>query len=105
MDRDWVLHVLDTISGFSCGENGITRLALSEEELNARGFVTGLMQDLGMKIRVDGIGNIIGRLEGTDPAAPPVIARMLASAFHEAMKTPMKTPRKFCTRSTRAAKW
>ena len=32
MDRDWVLHVLDTISGFSCGENGITRLALSEEE-------------------------------------------------------------------------
>ena len=26
-----------------------------------------------MKIRVDGIGNIIGRLEGTDAAAPPVI--------------------------------
>ena len=74
MDRDWVLHVLDTISGFSRGENGITRLALSDEELKARGYVTGLMQELDMKIRVDGIGNIIGRLEGTDPTASPVIA-------------------------------
>ena len=34
MDRDWVLRVLETISGFSRGEHGITRLALSEEELN-----------------------------------------------------------------------
>jgi len=73
MDRDWVLHVLETISGFSRGENGITRLALSEEELGARGYVTGLMQELGMKIKIDGIGNIIGRLEGTDSAAAPVI--------------------------------
>lgn len=73
MDRDWVLHVLETISGFSRGENGITRLALSEEELRARGYVTGLMQEMGMTIRVDGIGNIIGRLPGTDNSAPPVI--------------------------------
>ena len=74
MDRDWVLHVLEAISGFSRGENGITRLALSEEELKARAYVNGLMQELGMKIRVDGIGNIIGRLDGSDPAAAPVIA-------------------------------
>ena len=73
MDRDWVLHVIETISGCSRGEKGITRLALSEEELKARGYVVGLMQEIGMKIRVDGIGNIIGRLEGTDAAAPPVI--------------------------------
>ena len=73
MDRDWALHVLETISGFSRGDNGITRLALSEEELKARGYVMELMQELGMKIRVDGIGNIIGRLEGSDGAAAPVI--------------------------------
>ena len=75
MDRDWVLHVIETISGCSRGEKGITRLALSEEELKARGYVVGLMQEIGMKIRVDGIGNIIGRLEGTDAAAPPVIVQ------------------------------
>ena len=73
MDRNWVLHVLETIAGFSRGENGITRLALSAEELKARTYVTGLMQELGMNIRVDGIGNIIGRLAGTDSAAAPVI--------------------------------
>ena len=73
MDRDWVVNVLEKISGFSRGDNGITRLALSEEDLQARGYVTGLMQELGMKIRVDAIGNIIGRLAGTDPEAAPVI--------------------------------
>ena len=72
MDRDWVLHVMDTVSGFSRGETGITRLALSPEEMQARSYVTGLMQELGMRIRVDAIGNIIGRLEGTDLAAAPV---------------------------------
>ena len=62
MDRDWVLHVMDTVSGFSRGETGITRLALSPEEMQARSYVTGLMQELGMKIRVDAIGNIIGHI-------------------------------------------
>ena len=73
MDREWVLHVMETVSGFSRGETGITRLALSPEEMQAREYVSGLMQELGMTIRVDAIGNIIGRLAGTDPAAAPVI--------------------------------
>jgi len=73
MDRDWVLHALETISGYTRGDTGITRLALSEEELQARSYVISVMEKMGMKIRVDGIGNIIGRLSGTDPAAAPVI--------------------------------
>jgi N-carbamoyl-L-amino-acid hydrolase len=73
MDREWVLHVMETVSGYSRGETGITRLALSPEEMQAREYVSGLMQELGMKIRIDAIGNIIGRLPGTDPAAAPVI--------------------------------
>lgn len=73
MDRDWVLHVLETISGFSRGDNGITRLALSPEELAARGYVTGLMQEMGMRVRTDSIGNVIGSMDGSDPTASPVI--------------------------------
>jgi len=73
MDRDWVLNVLETIAGYSRGETGITRLALAEEEIQARAYVTDIMQKMGMTIRVDAIGNIIGRLEGTDTAAAPVI--------------------------------
>jgi N-carbamoyl-L-amino-acid hydrolase len=73
MDRDWILHVMETISGFSRGDNGITRLALTEEEMQARRYVTEIMEKMAMKVRVDAIGNIIGRLDGTDPSATPVI--------------------------------
>ena len=73
MDRDWVLHILETISGFSIGENGITRLALSAEDLQARKYVADLMRELGMTVRVDSIGNLIGSLSGGDAAASPVI--------------------------------
>ena len=72
MDKDWVLRVIETISGYSRGENGITRLALSSEELEARKYVTGLMVELGMTVSTDAIGNIIGRLEGTEPQLPAV---------------------------------
>ena len=73
MDRDQVMRTLETISGFSTGEKGITRLALSAEDLKAREYVTSLMQEMGMKVRVDSIGNIIGSLPGSDAAAAPVI--------------------------------
>lgn len=73
MDRDWVLHTLETISGFSRGDTGITRLALSEEEMQARAFVSEIMNSMGMKVRTDAIGNMMGRLEGTVAGAAPVI--------------------------------
>ena len=74
MDREWVLRTLETIAGFSIGENGITRLALSDEDLQARKYITGLMQEAGMALRTDSIGNIIGSLPGSDTAASPVMA-------------------------------
>ena len=47
---------------------GMTRLAFSKEEKEARDYVKSLMQQCGMHIREDAIGNIIGRLEGEDPS-------------------------------------
>ena len=73
MDREWILQTLTAIAGFSSGERGITRLALSKEDMQAREYVTGLMQESGMTVRVDSVGNIIGRLAGTEPNAAPVI--------------------------------
>jgi len=46
---------------------GITRLAFSPEEKAARVYVKSLMQDIGMHIREDAIGNIYGRLDGELP--------------------------------------
>lgn len=56
---------LDVVSKFGALQGGgITRLAFSNEEKEARAYVTTLMKELGMSISVDAIGNIRGRLAG-----------------------------------------
>ena len=58
-------YELDEVSKFGAlKERGITRLAFSKEEKEAREYVKSLMQEMGMSIKEDAIGNIIGRIEG-----------------------------------------
>ncbi|WP_257391629.1 Zn-dependent hydrolase [Halalkalibacter krulwichiae] len=54
-------------------EEGVTRISLSLEDLKARKYTIDVMKEAGLKVRVDAIGNIIGRLEGTDSSAPVVM--------------------------------
>jgi allantoate deiminase len=54
-------------------ENGVTRLALSKEDQEAQALVTSWMEAAGMHVRVDAAGNLIGRKEGTDSDAIPVV--------------------------------
>jgi len=52
---------------------GLHRLALTDEDKKVRNkFVTDL-EALGVDIRIDKVGNIFGRREGTDPDADPVL--------------------------------
>jgi N-carbamoyl-L-amino-acid hydrolase len=44
---------------------GITRLGLSQAELDAHTFAVGLMKDAGLTIRIDAAGNVFGRREGS----------------------------------------
>jgi beta-ureidopropionase / N-carbamoyl-L-amino-acid hydrolase len=46
-------------------EGGVTRLGLSQTELNARIYVIGLMKEALLEVRVDAAGNIFGRRQGT----------------------------------------
>src|ERR1022692_4822437 len=46
-------------------EGGVTRLGFSQTEMDARAYVTGLMKDAGLEVRVDAAGNIFGRRAGT----------------------------------------
>ena len=55
-------------------EEGVTRLSLSLEDLKAREFTINYMEKAGLEVRVDAVGNIIGKLAGKDPLAPIVIA-------------------------------
>jgi N-carbamoyl-L-amino-acid hydrolase len=53
-------------------EGGVNRVAFSEEDIQSRQYIFLLMKEAGLKIRIDEGGNIIGRLEGTEPSLPPI---------------------------------
>jgi N-carbamoyl-L-amino-acid hydrolase len=49
---------------------GCARLALTDEDKAGRDLVVGWMRDLGLDIRIDAIGNVIGLREGRENLAP-----------------------------------
>ncbi len=56
-------------------DNGVTRLAFSPEDIQARQKLVNIMaSDLGLQVHTDPWGNIIGRREGSDPGAPALLA-------------------------------
>src|SRR3954453_17434706 len=71
-------HLLDTldilarigaIDGGGCG-----RLALSDEDRAGRDLVVGWMKELGLDVRMDAIGNVIGLRAGRENLAPVMTA-------------------------------
>ena len=52
---------------------GITRLSFSPEERQAKQRVTAWMEEAGLAVREDEMGNLIGRRDGLDKDAPVVL--------------------------------
>ena len=75
MDRnkEWVMNEIEKIAHFGKGPRGITRLAFTETAVEAQKYVISLMEQVGLTITIDQIGNIIGRLEGKDDSLPAVV--------------------------------
>jgi hydantoinase/carbamoylase family amidase len=74
INRERLVADLNRLARIGYTERGsVRRLAFSVEELRARQFLTHLLQRAGIPFRFDGIGNLIGRLEGRDPGAPAVV--------------------------------
>ncbi|MGW0710110.1 M20 family metallo-hydrolase [Streptomyces sp. NPDC002643] len=55
------------------GLRGVDRLALTDADAAGRRRVVAWMEEAGLTVRVDRMGNIYGRREGTDPTAAPVL--------------------------------
>ena len=51
---------------------GMMRVAFSAADIAGRNFAAGLMQNVGLTVRTDAAGNIIGRKAGTDPSLPAI---------------------------------
>ena len=66
-------HLEDLAQFGRTPEGGVRRLAFSQADVEARRFCMGLMQDAGLEVRIDQVGNMIGRRAGRIPDAPPIM--------------------------------
>ncbi len=48
-------------------DGGVDRVAYSPADIAGRAYIKGLMQELGLEVRIDSGGNIIGRRQGREP--------------------------------------
>lgn len=68
IDKERIVKSLDHLAKISdpaFGNTGVTRLAYSDTDIKGKTYITQLMTEAGLKVRVSSIGNIFGRLEGT----------------------------------------
>ncbi len=71
LDDRRLLGALDELAGIGAIEGGgCARLALSDEDKAGRDLVVGWMTALGLDVRVDAIGNVIGLRAGAENLAP-----------------------------------
>ena len=64
---------LDTLAGFSESADYLLRRYLTREHASANQAVRQWMEQAGMNTRIDAAGNLIGRYEGLEPAAPALV--------------------------------
>jgi N-carbamoyl-L-amino-acid hydrolase len=70
---DRLMHALEELAAVGAIEGGgCARLALSDEDKAGRDLVVGWMKRLGLEVRVDAIGNVIGVRAGRENL-PPVM--------------------------------
>lgn len=64
---------LEALARHSSAPNELTRLFLSREHRDAVDTVAGWMRQAGLAVRLDAVGNLIGRHEGAQPGLPALL--------------------------------
>ncbi len=83
IDPDRLARDLRGLSRIGLHEDGsVTRLAFSTTELRARHYMIHLLQQAGLAVRVDGIGNLIGRIEARRDAPAVALGSHIDSVPH-----------------------
>jgi N-carbamoyl-L-amino-acid hydrolase len=54
-------------------EGGVSRVAFSAADLEGREYLKGLMREVGLEVRLDTAGNIIGRRDGSESGLPAIM--------------------------------
>jgi N-carbamoyl-L-amino-acid hydrolase len=67
IDAERLRGTLEKLSKFGRNpEGGVTRIGFSETDLAAREYVSGLMKEAGLEVRVDPAGNLFGTRAGSE---------------------------------------
>ncbi len=61
----------------SLEKGGVTRLAFTPEDMKAREYLKGVMEELGLTISIDAFGNMRGRRDGLENLSPVIIGSHL----------------------------
>ncbi|MEK5489754.1 Zn-dependent hydrolase [Paenibacillus sp. FSL R7-0297] len=71
-------NTIETFADFGrTDNNGVTRLSLSEQDVQVRGYFTSCCVELGMAVKVDDMGNMYATLAGSEEGPPVVIGSHL----------------------------
>ncbi len=54
-------------------DGGVSRVAYSQADIDGRAYIIGLMRSLGLAVRIDTGGNIIGRRDGSETTLRPIM--------------------------------
>ncbi len=74
IDAERLLGSLDMLAQIGAIDGGgCCRLAFSDEDATGRRWLASRMRMLEMDVRIDAIGNVVGRYEGRDPSLAPVM--------------------------------
>lgn len=65
---------IETLSQFGRNaDGGVDRVAYSDADLAGRAWIMDEMKKLGLVVRIDTAGNILGRRDGTEPGLNPIL--------------------------------
>ena len=75
VDADRVAADLAALAAIGANKGGgVTRLAYTDEDRRAREYITHLMEQAGLAVRVDAVGNVFARREAQLAGAPAVLS-------------------------------
>ena len=71
---DRIRHDIDELAKISVTQGpGCCRQTYTKEFAEARDYIVNSMKAIGLSVREDAVGNIIGRMEGDNPEAPVIM--------------------------------
>ena len=75
-NKDRIKEMLEYISTFNDAEpdEGISRFSYSDNDAKVRKYLIDICNELGLKVRVDSVGNVFARLVGSDESLPIVMS-------------------------------